>query len=528
MVSLWGRRNGNAERAEDQEHEDDDQTERIRRPVEPDERSRLLPRDPTWLSPDDPAVSPYNLWSIRALHGLTSVFLGLSFIWWTFILVSLFVDPPAMHTRGSGFFSFSFTTLTVGYLIIALMFFTIPSKPMTLWGVVLSIFLLVDMCVIFGVPSLRVEEGWVGIASVVWATFISFYNIIQNWSVAWGKREEEERLTGRGDQRRPLKEWIAVLAESIIIVVLAIVSILFTASLVLRARDATLPAPGSLYSVTGQNYRVHLACFGKNTDQKSGGHSLPTILVEGGEGPVEETLEPFIHNAYKKGTIGRYCYWDRPGLGWSDNAPSPHSAGMAADSLGEALALAGEEGPWILVSAGVGSIYSRIFATRHITEVQGMFLIDGTHEAYLSNIGKPGRGFLLWLRGVFSPLGLDRIAGAIFKGRSREDRVYGRSAYQTGRYIKAKLQENLVAETITKSEIQTARHVQMQDTPLMVVSSGIEVGKSRDWAARQEELTKITDSLMEWDVVDGAPHEVWRSFEGRQILELRLRQLVRA
>jgi hypothetical protein len=126
---------------------------------------------------------------------------------------------------------------------------------------------------------------------------------------------------------------------------------------------------------------------------------------------------------------------------------------MAADSLAEALTAAGEQGPWILVSAGVGSIYSRIFASRHVTRVQGIFLIDPTHEHYLDHIGRPGRGFLLWLRGIFSPLGLDRVVGAVFRGRSREDRVYGRSAYQTGKFIKAKLQENLVARSTTAAEV---------------------------------------------------------------------------
>lgn len=432
-----------------------------------------------------------------------------------------------MHTRGSGFFGFAYTSLTTGYLVIALIFFAVPSKPITLWGLVLTVFLVVDMCIILGVPRLRVEEGWVGIASVVWATFIAIFNAIQNRSVAWGKREEEERLTGREETRRSLREWLAVLIETVIMAALAIISILFTATLILCARDASLEAPGKKYLVSNDNYQVHLACVGNHTGQRtSSGDSRPTILVEGGEEPVEQSLQPFIDDLLQNGSIGRYCYWDRPGIAWSDNAPSPHSAGMATDALSEALVLAGEEGPWVLVSAGVGSIYSRIFASRHLLEVKGLFLIDGTHEDYLSKIGDPGRGFLIWLRGILSPLGLDRLAGALFKGRTREDRVFGRSAYQTGNFIRAKLQENLVAESITFSEIGTARHTQMGDTPLVVVSSGIEVRRSEQWARKQEDLTKITENLKDWDVVKGAPHEVWQSAEGRDVLGKRLRKLI--
>ncbi|PYH99998.1 hypothetical protein BO71DRAFT_446237 [Aspergillus ellipticus CBS 707.79] len=527
MVSFKFRRNDEPDREDGpREHEEEPGQ------GEPDERSRLLPRDPpAYLSPDDPAVSPYNLWSIRALRGLSLLFLAISCIWWVFLLVSLFVSPPMMHSRGSGFFSFAYTTLTVGYLLLGLLFFAVPSKPMTVSGIIIAIFLCVDMIITVSVPHIRVEEGWVGIASVVWTTFIALYTIIQNHSVAWGKREEEERLTGRPETRRPLREWIAVLLQTVFLVIFAIISILFTATLIIRARDASLPAPGHKYYVTGNKYQVHLACVGNTSTTTTTTHSNnkkkpPTILLEAGEGPVEHTLQPFLDSAYQSGLIDRYCYWDRPGFGWSDNSPSPYSAGMAADALSEALALAGEQGPWILVSAGIGDIYSRIFASRHLLEVSGILLIDPTHEDYLSNIGSPGRGFLLWLRGVFSPLGLDRLAGAIFKGRTREDRVYGRSAFQTGKVVKALLQENLVARSMTASEVQTARHVQMADTPLVVVSSGVEARKSQRWAKAQEDLTLITKNLKDWDVVDDAPHEVWSVVEGRRVIEKRLKELV--
>ncbi|KAA8643576.1 hypothetical protein EYZ11_003194 [Aspergillus tanneri] len=530
MVLFWHRKNDQPEGREPPNHEDDDhQSFRPRVHHEPDERTRLLPRDNVaYLSPDDPAVSPYNLWSIRAFRGVSLLFLAISFVWWTFLLVSLFVSLPTMYTRGSGFFGFSYATLSVGYLLVGLLFFTVPSKPMTIWGSVLAVFLLADMCIILGVSHIRVEEGWVGIASVVWAAFISFYGILQNRLVDWGKRKEEERLTGREETRRSLREWLAVLAQTPIMAILAIVSILLTATLILRAQDASLPASGKQYYVNGDTNRVHLACVGNNTVNNTADvPRQPTILVEGGEGPVEHTLQPFMDDAYQNGTIDRYCYWDRPGFGWSDNAPSPYSAGMAADALSEALALSGEEGPWIIVSAGIGGIYSRIFASRHLPEINGIMFIDALHEDCLEKIGSSGRGFLLWLRGIVSPLGLDRLAGALFRGRTREDRVFGRNAYQTGKFIKAKLQESLVARSLTASEIRTARHVQMANTPLVVVSSGVEVRKDEKWARAQEDLTTVTKNLRDWDIVQGAPHEVWKSMAGQAILEKRLRQLVK-
>ena len=430
-----------------------------------------------------------------------------------------------MHSRGSGFFDFSYTTVTMGNLLVAILFFVVPSKSLEITSLIVAAILLADMIVIVSVPLLRSEEGWVGITSVVWATFIALYNVMTDRVVAWGKREEEERLTGRRETRRSLKEWVAIFAYTIVMIVIILVVVLMTATLVLRARDATLEAPGTRWYVDSDKYQVHLNCMG-NMTYSHNGEPHPTILVEAGEFPFEGTMEPFLRAAYKNGTIPRFCYWDRPGIAFSDNAPSPHSAGMSAAALSEALVLAGEEGPWILLSAGIGSIYSRIFSSRQLGNVKALMMIDPLHEDLLWQIGTPGAGFLLWAWGIISPLGLDRLPAALFKGRTREDRVYGSSAYQSGKFIKAKLQESLVANSLTKSDVSAARIIQGRDVPLVVVSSGIHFRRDAEWARKQEDLTKITDHLVAWDIVKRAPRNVWETFEGRRTLEKRLGELV--
>ena len=432
-----------------------------------------------------------------------------------------------MHSRGSGFFDFSFSTLTIGNLLVAILFFAVPSKPMELGSVVIAIFLLVDLIIIAAVSKLRLEEGWVGTTSVIWSTFIAFYTVITNRVVAWGKREEEERLTGRQETRRSLSEWLAVFTATLIQIILVLVVILLTATLIIRARDAGVAAPGERYLVDGDKYAIHLACVGNDTYDKQG-NRLATVFVEGGEQPVEDTMLGWVHNAYTNGTINRYCFYDRPGIAFSDNAPSPHSAGMTSDAISDALVSAGELGPWVLVSAGVGGIYSRIFSSRHKAEVQGIMLIDALHEDLLASLANPSKGFLLWLRGVISPLGWDRLFGAIVNGRTPEDRVYGKSAYQTGKFIKAKLQESLVADSLTKSEISQARHIQNDQTPVVVVSSGTKTRNDQEWEKKQRLLTKLTNKLISWDIVNGAPHEVWHTYDGRTILEKRVGELLKA
>ncbi|KAF2634342.1 mitochondrial integral membrane protein-like protein [Massarina eburnea CBS 473.64] len=498
---------------------------------EPDERTRLLdrPRPPNsdgYLDPDDPAVSPYNLWSVRFLRYFTILFFMISCLWWTLLLVSIFVSPPGMHTRGSGFFDFAYTCLTIGNLLVAIIFFVAPARALRITTAIIGGFLLVDMILIIAVPRLRIEEGWVGIASVVWAVFIAGWCILTDRIVAWGKKEEEERLTGRPETRRTLKEWLAVLAASILTVIFVVIVILMTGTLSIRARDATLGSYGERILVDGDKYAVHLGCVGNisHTDGKKDA----TILLEAGEDPAEYDFEHWAYAALQNGTISRYCYWDRPGYAWSDNAPSPHSAGMSADALSEALARSGEEGPWILVAAGTGSIVSRIFSSRHLKQVTGIMLIDPMHEDLLHRIASPGRGFMLWAWGIISPLGLERLGGALFKGRTREDRVYGRNAYQSGKYIKAQLQESLVADSLSKNEVASARNIQSSDTPLVIVSSAIECRRDVEWERKQKDLSKLTENLVSWDVVNKAPHQVWRTLDGRTIMEKRLSELIKA
>lgn len=109
----------------------------------PDEHTRLLPNrfdsDRGLLAPDDPAVSPYNLWSIRFLQYLTVGFTFATLVWWTLMLVSSFATPPGFQTRGSGFLAFGFASLTLVNTVLALVFFSVPAKPVRVLVIFMSV-----------------------------------------------------------------------------------------------------------------------------------------------------------------------------------------------------------------------------------------------------------------------------------------------------------------------------------------------------------------------------------------------------
>ena len=54
-------------------------------------------------------------------------------------------------------------------------------------------------------------------------------------------------------------------------------------------------------------------------------------------------------------------------------------------------------------------------------------------------------------------------------------------------------------------------------------------GNTADMAIpeKQRDLTHLTRNLEDWDIVEKAPHQVWRTLEGRQLIERRLKKLVK-
>lgn len=471
-----------------------------------------------------------------------TLFMGLvSLVWWALLLISAFATPPGLHTRGSGFFALGNATVALLLIISNLAFFGTPSKStrglcatmavrnlaprhLTLANTLVQVALLINAILALSVQMVRYQEGWVGTVSVLWALLMSLWVLLADRTVEWGKAEEEERLTGRAETRRSLSEWSRVLIETVMLFVLCIAIVLMTLTLVLRSVDAGVAPPGELYWVDGGKYRIHVFCDGNRSSAE--GDSPPTVLFEGGEWPVEDGLWHLARDGLGNGSYSRYCFVDRPGFAWSDTAPSPLSAGMEAVAASEALAKAGERGPWVVASAGVGSYYSRVFASQHGQEVLGLVLIDALHDDDLGRLGTPKRGFLLWLWGVLSPLGLDTLPAALFKGRRSVDRIWGVSARHNPKHIFARLQESLVADSFTKRDVEGSKAIMRESTPLAVVTSGKSVEKDGTWQGKQRDLTKLTENLRSWDVVDGAPHEVWKTVDGRRMIEKRIKEMV--
>ena len=113
-------------------------------------------------------VTPYNLWSVRAVRWATVGLAALGLLWWALLLVSAaFVTPPALHARGSAFPAFGYAGLALANLLAALAFFAVPSRAARALGFVAALLLAADAVLLLAVAKTRREEGWVGLVSVL-------------------------------------------------------------------------------------------------------------------------------------------------------------------------------------------------------------------------------------------------------------------------------------------------------------------------------------------------------------------------
>ena len=54
------------------------------------------------------------------------------------------------------------------------------------------------------------------------------------------------------------------------------------------------------------------------------------------------------------------------------------------------------------------------------------------------------------------------------------------------------------------------------------------VDLSKAISAAQEDLSSLTGNLLSWTIVNKAPHEVWKTYEGRRAMDKELAKLMKA
>lgn len=275
-------------------------------------------------------------------------------------------------------------------------------------------------------------------------------------------------------------------ALAVILAVIAVVSAggaAYQAIAAARERDL-YPPPGELVDVGG--VRLHIRCAGE------GG---PTVILDAGGG--DNSLTWSIVQAELARTH-RVCAFDRPGLGWSDDAPAPRDADHAADRLHALLDAAGEAGPYLLVGHSVAGLYDRVFAARYRSEVTGLVLVDPTPVVPADDsevLGILGSGLPLPLAAPAAVTGLHRVLfwpgiveNALPTRRLPEE---AQMAYRATRYRTSALPTGAAEEAAIRASIDQALGADdLGDLPVTVLVAEI---SDADRSAVSPELLMVLE-----------------------------------
>ena len=133
-----------------------------------------------------------------------------------------------------------------------------------------------------------------------------------------------------------------------------------------RRRDRRrLPQIGKSVDIGGRT--LNIFCSGKGT---------PAVVFESASGiglewqPVQTEVAKFTEA----------CWYDRAGMGWSDQGPFPRTAEAIAKDLHELLKKAGVAPPYVLAGFSFGGLPLRKYSGFYLREVAGMVLVDSAHE----------------------------------------------------------------------------------------------------------------------------------------------------
>jgi len=124
--------------------------------------------------------------------------------------------------------------------------------------------------------------------------------------------------------------------------------------------------PGKLVDVGG--YRLHIRAVGLGK---------PTVMLIAGSGDFSfdwALVQPGVAE------FTRVASYDRAGLAWSDPGPAPRTIGQNVLELHTLLQKAGLAPPYVLVGQSYGGLIARSFASSYRQEVQGIVLLDASHE----------------------------------------------------------------------------------------------------------------------------------------------------
>lgn len=454
--------------------------------------------------------------SVRVLRFILYLLFLVCFVWTVLLTVNVFTSIKPFIVPGSGFLELDLSLLALVRVFIGLKFFASATRSDLYFSYLSSLLLFLDGILLVSVPHLRHKHGGtvVGIITIV-GTLVVF--LVCSGCVAMVLRlyarardEEASIVNPEGHHQRRkiskktrLKNFFTSSMSFSGCLALLVLIVLFSGFLALNSVKGSMdpPRPGHLVPVNNNRYNIHIACTPEKDTLDPESKNLTVLMETDTDTPSEEFASWALKIAQDNKNVNRVCYYDRPGLGWSDSAPSPQSISTTLHTLWQALDHEGisHNSTFMLLAHGVGGLYSRSFAASIPNNLHGLVLIDTPDEdLFLAKI-TPLKGLLYFVKGMISPI-------------------------SRGGYYKVKLQQHL-ARGLIQREIKAANTMLNPDAPLTVVSSAQSITKIKKWGEGQRRLTKLSNNTISWTVLEG-PHELWKDQDSKARLQSLLHSLL--
>ncbi|QBR02374.1 alpha/beta hydrolase [Paraburkholderia pallida] len=126
------------------------------------------------------------------------------------------------------------------------------------------------------------------------------------------------------------------------------------------------PPPGELVDMGDR--KIQLYCIGTGS---------PTVVFESGldiNGALSwSAVLPSV------AAKSRACSYSRAGIMWSGPSKAAHDAKAVAEDLHQALRIAGEHGPFVLVGQSLGGPYIMTYTKYYGADVAGLVFVDASH-----------------------------------------------------------------------------------------------------------------------------------------------------
>ncbi|KAH3666730.1 hypothetical protein WICMUC_005547 [Wickerhamomyces mucosus] len=501
------------------------------------------------LSPDDPIVSPLNLYQVQIQLKFLKIFNFINLIILILIIINDFIALGDFINFNNYNFDSYLEILVIGliisWIIITLWLIEIVSKSGLILNLIFSISILTIELFYFIEDRYKFDRKFTyfQIFAKIWKILLLILINSIDYFTLQGKNHQEIKYTGRIESRRTLNEWFQLLIKFVLKIIILILLGLIILNQILFKYDETKAFKeysidsNDLYCIDSNcSSKLNVQCFGDLNST-----SQPLIIYDSGYFESSKISSKWIDELFQLGKIDHYCIYDRPGYGLSTNLKSPVSFETISKGLKRALTNGNlelnKDLKFLLVGYNQGGLFSKIFASLIPDKIDSILLIDSwDQDIYTNNslyinliqdVPKLSRfqSIKLYLRGILAKFGFSQQYSWIFHRLNFISRLFN-GLIKNSNYLKSKFQELLSFKILSLKDLQNSNEL-IKNVKISIISSNYLIKKNSNWGQLQKKLIKLSNNLYDWKIVElNKDESIYLNHQGKIELQNSLLRLI--